>query len=135
MPQLQDEHDPENTKCLLPLPLPTDASISGMKKEIATLKFNLDHIQDRQDSARGHMDDFRTDHIFPQQCEEFKALLWPEVRAARAEITDVFEELRMETFDLQQQVDQLKSDKNNIAYVLFRMTQKVREIEEIIGHR
>ena len=54
-----------------------------MKKEIATLNFNLDHIQDRQDSARGHMDRFRHENLFPQMCEEFKALLWPEVRARR----------------------------------------------------
>ena len=44
-----------------------------MKKEIATLKFNLDHIQDRQDSARDHMDRFRSKHPFVQECEEFKA--------------------------------------------------------------
>jgi len=111
------------------------ASLSGMKREMATLKGNINEIQDRQDSARGLIEEFRTQHDFPTMCEELKAQLWPEIIAARAEITDMFEEMRMETYELQQQVDLLKHEKNSIAYVLFRMDQKVKQITEIIGHR
>lgn len=120
------------------LPLKNTAgtmSLSGMKRELETLKANCTEIQDRQDSARGHMEVFRGDHLFVRQCEELKETLWPEIQAARAEITGMFEEMRLETYELQQQVDLLKHEKNSVAYILFRMDQKVKEIEEIIGHR
>lgn len=41
----------------------------------------------------------------------------------------------MSTYELQQQVDLLKHEKNSIAYVLYRMDQKMTEIEATIGHR
>ena len=44
-----DIHDPTNTKMLLPIPASQHSeTLSGMKKEIKTIEFNLDHIQDRQ---------------------------------------------------------------------------------------
>ena len=113
----------------------SSASLSGMKREIATLKANADELVDRSDSARGHMEDFRCKHEFPAMCEDLKANLWPEIIAARAEITDIFEEIRMNTYELQQQVDLLKHEKNSIAYVLYRMDQQMSNIEATIGHR
>jgi len=128
------QHDPSNTKFLLPIPHPPP-SLSGMKKEIKTIKFNIGHINDRQDSARELITDFRENQEFPQMCEDVKRDLWPVITQARQDITVLFDELKRETKDLQDQVDYLKNGKNSIAFVLFRMTQKVKDIEEIIGHR
>ena len=38
------------------------------------------------------------------RCEDLKAVLWPEIKAAHEEITNMFEEERMETYELSQQV-------------------------------
>jgi hypothetical protein len=131
-----DLHDPTNTKMLLPIPAGQHSeTLSGMKKEIKTIEFNLDHIQDRQDSARGHITDFRDVHPFPEQCEELRRDLWPVIQQAKMDIKELFAELDRETKDLQEQVDYLKKGKDTIAFVVFRMRQKVKNLEEIIGHR
>ena len=73
-----DIHDPTNTKMLLPIPASQHSeTLSGMKKEIKTIEFNLDHIQDRQDSAREYITDFRDRHDFAEQCNELCRELWP----------------------------------------------------------
>jgi len=121
---------------LMPLrPDTTSATLSGMKKEIAQLKANSDELQDGCDQAQQCIDDFRHQHTFPQMCEDLKATLWPEIKAAHEEITNMFEEERMETYELSQQVELLTHEKNSIAYVLYRMDQQVSEIERTIGHR
>merc|ERR1719324_2092921 len=77
-------HDPTNTKMLLPIPAGQHSdTLSGMKKEIKTIEFNLDHIHDRQDSARGHITDFREIHDFPEQCNELRRDLWPVIQQAK----------------------------------------------------
>lgn len=121
---------------LMPLrPDTTSATLSGMKKEIAQLKANSDELQDGCDAAQQFIDDFRHKHTFPQMCEDLKATLWPEIKAAHEEITNMFEEERRETYELSQQVELLTHEKNSIAYVLYRMDQQVSEIERTIGHR
>merc|ERR1719238_1094998 len=93
---------------LMPLrPDTTSATLSGMKKEIAQLKANSDELQDGCDAAQQFIDDFRHKHTFPQMCEELKLTLWPEIKAAHEEITNMFEEERMETYELSQQVELL----------------------------
>jgi hypothetical protein len=121
---------------LMPMrPEETSMTLSGMKKEIAQLKSNANDNEDRCDSARKKMDDFRNKHTFPQMCEDLKETLWPEILEAKKQITDIFEEERMETYELSQQVELLTHEKNSIAYVLYRMDQQVSEIVRIIGHR
>ena len=46
----------------------------------------------------------RRPHVQPRRCEDLKATLWPEIKAAHEEITNMFEEERMETYELSQQV-------------------------------
>jgi hypothetical protein len=106
-----------------------------MKKELAQLKANSDELQNGCDQAQQFIDDFRHKHNFPQMCEDLKLTLWPEIKAAHEEITNMFEEERMETYELSQQVELLTHEKNSIAYVLYRMDQQVGEIERTIGHR
>lgn len=131
-----DIHDPTNTKMLLPIPASQHSeTLSGMKKEIKTIEFNLDHIQDRQDSAREYITDFRDRHDFTEQCNELRRELWPVIHQAKADIKGLIAELDRETKDLNEQVEYLKKGKDTIAFVVFRMRQKVKNLEEIIGHR
>ena len=48
-------------------------------------------------------DRVRRPHVQPRRCEDLKATLWPEIKAAHEEITNMFEEERMETYELSQQ--------------------------------
>ena len=48
-----------------------------------------------------------------RRCEDLKLTLWPEIKAAHEEITNMFEEERMETYELSQQA---------------QMTAKLREL-------
>ena len=75
-----------------------------MKKEIKTIEFNLDHIQDRQDSAREYITDFRDRHDFTEQCNELRRELWPVIHQAKADINELIAELDRETKDLNEQV-------------------------------
>jgi hypothetical protein len=107
---------------LMPLrPDTTSTTLSGMKKEITQLKANFDELQNGCADAQQFIDDFRHQHTFPQMCEDLKITLWPEIKAAHEEITNMFEEERMETYELSQQVELLTHEKNSIAYVLYRM--------------
>ena len=54
---------------------------------------------------------------------------------AKADIKGLIAELDRETKDLNEQVEYLKKGKDTIAFVVFRMRQKVKNLEEIIGHR
>ena len=43
------------------------------------------------------------------RCEDLKLTLWPEIKAAHEEITNMFEEERMETYELSQQVQKQRN--------------------------